>query len=452
MQDSVMNTKSQMSRKNGNKIFKSISDDLDPNERRGRLQKCLGCYNIAMDSAYTTADKIAAAKNLGMASYQMSVSLEELNEEEVAVNFYFFEALKQFSHALEQGQEQSLDWRRHLIRKLAECVVWWINPAHPLSEKRGGTLEAVADKIPACAMAAVNLTMADTLFKSAVKRQDEGNHKECLRCLHECYHPLEEAKQCSPDDIEQTEIASLEDDIVFEMCMAEATKAVETGESLLRALVIEEESLNIDMIWDIIDWFQQAIILAREKDIEVEAIASSNLGYIYDKILKIKDKAKNLFRNAFKLAHALEPKNVTTEPWYKQAAEAIRRYQEEVKLEEEKKWESERQKYMKELKPELDKLNELNTKFPHLEDDAAKMQKNSKEFLENIYKQFKPKNPKFKMAKIDKKGDKNTVRKAFQIAVTHYHPDRQKEEDGLKWKVLAEEVCKELTRRYELMK
>ena len=112
---------------------------------------------------------------------------------------------------------------------------------------------------------------------------------------------------------------------------------------------------------------------------------------------------------------------------------------------------------MEELKPELDKLKAClaDTKFSTTE-EARKMYG----MLKSIYKTFPPKIKGKQPAKLlEVKFDggytdakKAELKKAYLKAVTHYHPDRQMEEHGIKWKVLAEEICKELTRRYEIMK
>ena len=50
------------------------------------------------------------------------------------------------------------------------------------------------------------------------------------------------------------------------------------GDQLLQRALKEDESLNMDLIWDIIDHYQYAVQLARNGDVEQEAIACSRLG------------------------------------------------------------------------------------------------------------------------------------------------------------------------------
>ena len=55
------------------------------------------------------------------------------------------------------------------------------------------------------------------------------------------------------------------------------------------------------------------LLLARETDMEVEAIALSRLGSVYDKILKDKIHAKTYFRRSIQLAMSLHPRTFDNE-------------------------------------------------------------------------------------------------------------------------------------------
>ena len=51
------------------------------------------------------------------------------------------------------------------------------------------------------------------------------------------------------------------------------------------------------------------------------------------------------------------------------------------------------------------------------------------------------------------KDAKDNMKKALQKAILHYHPDKSElEKNGMKWKVLTEEITKFLTKRYEYIK
>jgi len=77
---------------------------------------------------------------------------------------------------------------------------------------------------------------------------------------------------------------------------------------------MEEESLNMDMVWEVVDWYKQAVLRTREvTEVEMEAIALSRLGKVFDKILKLKNKAKEYVMKAVELANSMHPRTFNTE-------------------------------------------------------------------------------------------------------------------------------------------
>ena len=70
-----------------------------------------------------------------------------------------------------------------------------------------------------------------------------------------------------------------------------------------------------------------------------------------------------------------------------------------------------------------------------------------------VYKTYPPKRKTHKLVheKNLEKQPYAEMKKIFQKAVTHYHPDRQKAH-GEKWVVLCEEITKVLTAKYEKFK
>ena len=82
-----------------------------------------------------------------------------------------------------------------------------------------------------------------------------------------------------------------------------------TGDELFRKLLMDEENLNIDMIYEIIDWYKQAVLRTREMtEVEVEAIALSRIGKVYDKVLKLKYRAKPYLLRSMQLANSMHPR------------------------------------------------------------------------------------------------------------------------------------------------
>ena len=69
------------------------------------------------------------------------------------------------------------------------------------------------------------------------------------------------------------------------------------------------------------------------------------------------------------------------------------------------------------------------------------------EILKTIYETWPPKNKKHQLE------TSGTKKRMLQKALQHYHPDAQdKEKHGMTWVVLAEEITKVLTQKYNTMK
>lgn len=75
----------------------------------------------------------------------------------------------------------------------------------------------------------------------------------------------------------------------------------------------------MDALYAALDAYHLAINLAKQKDIELEAICCSHIGKIFYKALKKKDKARTYFYDAVRIGMTLRPKDVTKEAWYKKA-------------------------------------------------------------------------------------------------------------------------------------
>lgn len=84
------------------------------------------------------------------------------------------------------------------------------------------------------------------------------------------------------------------------------------GDHYLEVGLKDTEELNVNLIWDVVDWYRKAILLTQEHDVENEAITYSRLGHLYDKVLKLKYKAKENYKICLELSQSLYPKIFTT--------------------------------------------------------------------------------------------------------------------------------------------
>ena len=50
------------------------------------------------------------------------------------------------------------------------------------------------------------------------------------------------------------------------------------------------------MAWETLDWYKKAVLKTREVDVEMEAVALSRIGELYDVVFKLKPNAKKYFK------------------------------------------------------------------------------------------------------------------------------------------------------------
>lgn len=72
-------------------------------------------------------------------------------------------------------------------------------------------------------------------------------------------------------------IHEIRDDIWIHKCIAESSIAIDAADQILSA-ALNEEDLEIELVWSAIDKYHEAVILTRERSIEQECIALSRLG------------------------------------------------------------------------------------------------------------------------------------------------------------------------------
>ena len=86
-----------------------------------------------------------------------------------------------------------------------------------------------------------------------------------------------------------------------------------TGDDIWEKYYEDNQSNVTEMTWEILDWYKKAVLLTREVDVEMEAIALSRIGELYDKIFKLKSNAARNFKRAIQLALSLYPQAFNNE-------------------------------------------------------------------------------------------------------------------------------------------
>ncbi|KAK7479791.1 hypothetical protein BaRGS_00028971 [Batillaria attramentaria] len=280
----------------GNEAYRRVTDDVSPSVQLVGLQQALNSYDKALAKATNDTDRSSACKNMAMTNWKMAKAKVALDSDRQVVTLYFRDALRCFRDAREYGTGRTWEWLDNLASAGIRCWDDFRERVEQLPyENRIRELERLVGYIvDDVTMAREYLEIANTYFNSSVMALGERNYRQSLNLLAECGFPLNEARRLfSRDPSHMRECELLEEDIFIQTCVAESIQARMSGEELLVLVTQNEEDLNIDMVWEVVDWFRRAAMLTREHDLEQE-------------VLKMKDRAKKCLTRVLELANTME--------------------------------------------------------------------------------------------------------------------------------------------------
>ena len=426
-------------RTRGNQLYQqAISDGIPSWTKQQYLQQCLPFYHRAFQFAKNEDDKASAKKNLGHAYRHMAGTFELTKTEMGRQNHFMLQAIKSFNVASAWGKLcKTEQWLLGISHHIEVCVTAIEATVALIRDQREKLmlLREVANTVQDGFMKAKwYLKLGETTFNAGVIAYENKEFDECHRFMADCHEPFEEAIKHSVDDIQICEaVCDFQDRVYVHLCIVESVSLRTQAENLFRMHLLNQESVNFDLMWDVVDMFKHCTLLVREQDIEQEAIGLSRLGKIFDLVLKLPDKAKGYYKRSFQLATALFPRTFNTKDWYKDCSQAVERYQREAVLRDEYSWQEERKPFLVELQSELNALAEAS------ENGYVAL-------LKYVYSTYPPKNPNHILT-----GDGKT-KKAVKMALLHYHTDKLNKVEDTKWYVLCEEICKLLSQKYEQLK
>ena len=175
-------------------------------------------------------------------------------------------------------------------------------------------LKEVANTVPDGLLKATwYLKLGEATFIAGVMAFEDQEFDECHRFMADCHEPFEEAVKHGKDDVQICEaVYDYQSRVYIHLCIVESVSLRTQAENLYRTHLLNQESVNFDLMWDVADMFKHCTMLLREQDVEQEAIGLSRLGKIFDVVLKLPDKAKGYYKRSFQLATALFPRTFNT--------------------------------------------------------------------------------------------------------------------------------------------
>ena len=306
-----LETPSMRARQDGNReLERSQKDGLCRVLCEKHLQSAINCYSKALMEAKKPGECCSARKNLSWAHKLWADMLEsksagviesKLTQDQELQIYHVCEALGQIKEVLSNlisDQDvviltMGIEWVQQLTARANDmylnfrCWCW----------SSSSLIRRIYNRLPTQELCITcRYDEAETIFLACVKRKED--YKFVLGQLPSCEMPLREAALgaaklglAAKNDACQTLLESVQ----IEICVGKSAQAIECGDSVLTAAVNSSDSLNMEGVWDAIDFYHEAIVQAKEKDIENEARANSQLGSVYKNIIKIKSTANRYF-------------------------------------------------------------------------------------------------------------------------------------------------------------
>jgi len=392
-----------------------------------------------MSLTYAPDDLASLNKNLAMVTLRLGPI-----EESVEMALYQFLASSQFFlQAREIGLScKPSEWMTSLERARMEGAQELLDycKSQPIDSRPKHLARYLKTLEKGRTYAQVCMVMLECLFNSSVILLEDRTFQRALNKLNEAGYYMREAKRYGEGEFSE-ECEDYEKRIFTHLCICESIQSIHNADDIMVSVLNIGScgsDAQLDVVFNCVDRYKEASLLAREHSLESEAIASCRLGVIFHKILKNRKKAEDYYAKCLHLANALKPRDLTRSNWYKEAFTGLEQIQQE-KLSEEN--------------STHDKLKEgFKVRYAAaIVELEKKFKEGTESLLEHIYDRHPPKLPAssetYTLPAITHENMKSLVQKAM----SHYHPDKQvRHEDD--WKFLCEEVMKCLTAKYDIIK
>ena len=109
--------------------------------------------------------------------------------------------------------------------------------------------------------------------------------------------------------------------------IVESTRLRLLGEKEIEEATRGSEDLDIERVWQAVDFLKNSSLESRGFDLEAEARTSEALGRVFEEVLLLKDLARKYYTESVSLALAASPRSFEKAAWFQRAMEAAERHQ-----------------------------------------------------------------------------------------------------------------------------
>ena len=182
-------------------------------------------------------------------------------------------------------------------------------------EERTRLLRGCVDAAVGSMQGLTAVVLADALFKHSVQKLEEKAYEECGSTLQHAARELRRVESCMerwrdvrvgaamealfPGRAGVATVCEVADglsaDVHHQLDICESVRLRSVADGMQEQALRGGAELNVDLMWDAVDCYKQAILKTRERDIESEVTAVARLALVFDKILVDQKRARRLY-------------------------------------------------------------------------------------------------------------------------------------------------------------
>ena len=491
-------TKSQAARLEGNKLYREMETEcMGAQFRLMKGKRSIAQFTMALQFSENLDEQLSSIRSLGVVHLKAATLFPSiattLNATDIELAVYHFtQAMSNFVGALNNGNASSKDssWLEGIQDKICATVdatvafsihtmtTWKTRATMLLGILGSGQSSSFAQSL-------VQTAIAYEILKAIIKFDEERDWKSGRAALAELHRPLTEALQqrdhflraslrCGPGvlmDRTSELLQQYEEESKIFAARCDFHHHLYHGEQGVEQLLHEDEHLDMERAWSVVDSFRAAITAVKDPTSSHEnpnyvchesaAMGFSHLGRMYEKVIKMEDVANKLYLSAIHHADVVTHTSGATffnKEWYQTAKKGIEEYRKKRLAFDSAQVAAVREPTLIILKPRLDAILAAMTPF-----DSKAYRAHA--VILFLYKNEPPKEkntgtgvgvPSSSSTAenlVLDRDDKDAMKKAIRNAVASYHPDKQvNKESGIEWHVLCEEITKHLNNLYEYFK
>jgi hypothetical protein len=281
-------TKSTELRNDGNVIFNALIKTDKPKIREQKLNLAMDLYKESLDSQPTKDEKLKSYKNYAICYYNLFLVYQHNYKFTVSS---FKDSILHYLLCIKLDNNDSYITK---VNQLIDEFATYLSENH--KSRLFTELLWLRDNMDCKFNAArihLNMVIAKKYLNNAIIAFEKNDLKQTLSNAENSLELGKEILEKTTIWLETEDVDDLMDSAMFYVNRVKGYYAINSGRTYMTKALTDDDSLTMDFLHMALDMFRQGLAYSGcldeevRKDVELEAICFSELGYLYLKVLKL---------------------------------------------------------------------------------------------------------------------------------------------------------------------